>query len=219
MNAFFSILVPIIVGYVLGAIPFAYLFGRLKGLNILEHGSGNPGTANAFRVLGKGFGFAVLFFDFGKGLLAPYLATQFALWYEPGLMFWASLGDGDLVLPGILAAASTILGHARSIWLSFKGGKSVACGVGTLFGLDWRVGLIVALIWGGTLAVSRIFSVAALVAIPLSIPCMLFFHRPTGSGNYSWLYLLLLCLLGTVYIVIRHQSNIGRLLRGEEPKI
>jgi glycerol-3-phosphate acyltransferase PlsY len=214
--------ISLAVGYAMGSLPFGYWLGKARGVNLLEVGSGSTGATNALRNLGKTAGAMVLLADFGKGLLAPVVAAW--LWVN-----W--VGDSELLLcrlsqvpamAQVLAAAAVLVGHSKSIWIGFRGGKSVAAGVGTLFAIDWRVGAIVAGIWALVVWLSRYSSLGALIAVPSSVLLMPAFRIYDGMppcGLYDAVWATGYCLVGAAYIVWRHRSNISRLRRGQEPKL
>jgi len=144
-----NIILGIIVSYLIGSIPTAYIFGRLyKNIDIREHGSGNVGATNVFRVLGKGSGFAVLMLDILKGILAVTVAADI-------------VGLAD-IFGRIIMALSVVVGHNWTVFLKFKGGKGVATSLGVLLGLTIKIASIrpvlflTVLIWVGCFLISRI---------------------------------------------------------------
>ena len=149
----------------LGSIPTGYWLGKLKGIDIREHGSKGTGATNVLRTLGKGPALVVLLIDLLKGVAA----VAFARWLYslPVVMTAAPSGvDVKAWLPWALTGAAllAILGHSRSIWIQFTGGKSAATGLGVLLAMSWQVGLGVAITFGATLAVSRIVSLSSIAA-------------------------------------------------------
>jgi glycerol-3-phosphate acyltransferase PlsY len=193
----------IVLSYLIGSIPTAYIFGRLmKGLDIRQHGSGNVGATNAFRVLGKGPGTAVLILDIIKGVVAVVFVA--------GYLFPDVTGR-------IAAAVAAVCGHNWTCFLNFKGGKGIATTLGVLIGLtvavpDARpaVGLCV-LSWALCFAVTGIVSLSSLVAAVFLPVLMLVFNVPTG--------IVLLTVVFCIFVVFRHRPNIHRLLTGQEPKV
>ena len=111
----------------------------------------------------------------------------------------------------VIAAVAVILGHSKSIFLNFTGGKSVASGVGTILALNWQVGLIIAAIWGVITYFSKYVSLGSIIALAIS-PFLMYFL----DGRLAY---VAYCLLGAIYIIYLHRENIGRLLRGEENKV
>ena len=190
--------------YLLGAIPTGYIIPKLtRGIDIREHGSGNTGATNVFRVLGKTAGFSVLTIDVLKGasaiLLARFVASQLAI--------SADIHPWILISAGLLA----ILGHSKSIWLGFTGGKSAATGLGILLTLAWPVGLGTMAVFSLVLTVSRFVSVSSMTAAIAAPLLMLITQQPLPFS--------LLALAGGSYVIVRHRSNINRLSNGTEPKI
>ncbi len=190
------ILVAAVLGYLLGSIPFGLAITKAAGLgDIREFGSGNIGATNVLRTGRKDLALATLLLDSGKGAIAVILIGWMSGWQE---------------LPMALAAASSFLGHCFPVWLRFKGGKGVATFLGTLLALNIWAGLAACGIWLISAFVSRISSLAALVAAALT-PIILLAMGQTVSAAAA--------LVMTLLIFYRHQANISRLLAGTEPKI
>ncbi len=205
------LLIAAVVGYFLGALPFGYLVARSRGINIFEHGSKNPGATNVRRVCGKGPGNLVFALDALKGALATgwplvwlwlsrhNLGTMEAAEYERRALW--------LLIAGLIAA---LVGHSFSCFTKFKGGKGVATATGgflVLMPLPLLCGLGV---WLATFYTTRYVSLASmLAAIALPIAAF-FFKQPT----------LLIGLAGAiaVFVVLRHRTNVVRLLNGTESK-
>lgn len=202
----------LIVAYLIGSIPTGYWLAKmLKGIDIRTVGSGSTGATNVYRSVGKVAGITVFFIDFCKG----YFPVVLANWVLFGNVMYATgcryeTVDSYHLLP-VLAAAATLIGHSRSIFLGFKGGKSAATGLGTLFALDFRVGLFTFLLWMLVLYVSKMVSVASILATAVCIPLMIFFRSIPSYIIY--------CIFGFIYVTIRHKANIGRILAGTEPRI
>jgi len=184
----------LVVGYLLGSIPFGLLLTRAAGgPDIRDIGSGNIGATNVLRTGRKGLAAATLLCDALKGTAAVLLTAHFA---TPDAALVAGLG--------------AFLGHLFPLWLKFKGGKGVAVYIGLLIGLYWPAALIFCAIWLIVAGVSRYSSLAALVASALT-PFALWL---LGQPNAAALFLLLSALLW-----VMHRANIGRLLQGSEGKI
>ena len=193
-----SILLVLTVGYLLGSISFAVLIARSQGVDILSVGSGNPGATNVKRVLGSPLGNTVFFLDVLKGFIA-------AGW--PLLCLGAS--ESQSLALGVLGLIAGIAGHSFSCFLKFRGGKGVATTMGGLAALMPIVLLVGWLVWVIVFYASRIVAIAS-IAFAVSLPLGAFFMY--GMPDLRFALGLLLALL----IIIRHRSNIQRLLRGEE---
>jgi glycerol-3-phosphate acyltransferase PlsY len=187
--------------YLLGALPVGWAVCRVwKKVNILQEGSGNPGFANAFRVCGAGPGVTVLAMDVLKGFL-PVMACHSL--FSSGVPF----GAWWVVLGGLLA----IVGHNWSVFLGFKGGKGVATSLGVIVGLAPWSALIGFAIWGVAVLLTQYSSLGSLLGA-LSVPLtMLAFRRPTPFLAFG--------CLATAFVIVRHLSNIRRLLDGTERKL
>ena len=194
--------------YLLGAIPTGYLVTQaVKGVDIRDHGSGNTGATNVFRVVGKTAGITVLAIDLVKGLLAVLLVRLVLFAIAPTYPELESTVSWWITGAGLLA----IVGHSRSIWLNWTGGKSAATGLGILLALHWPVGLGVAGIFSVTLALFRIVSVGSIAAAVSAVGLMLAFNQP--------LPYTLLAIAGSCYVILRHRANIQRILAGTEPRL
>ena len=195
------------VAYFLGSFPTGYLAGKLlKGIDIREYGSGSTGATNVLRTLGKVPGSIVLLIDAFKGGLAVSIANIiFTIALFPTLPAeWQAY-----LVP--LAATGAILGHSKSIWLNFGGGKSVATSVGVLLAMSWQVGLATIVVFSIALAVSRIVSVGSIAGAVSATIWMLVFARPLPSVIFA--------IVGGIYVIWRHSANIQRIIAGTEPKL
>jgi acyl phosphate:glycerol-3-phosphate acyltransferase len=195
------------VAYLCGSLPTAYLAGRLvKGIDIREHGSKSVGATNALRTLGPGPGLAVLAIDVLKGAAAVLFARWVCAWLStaPDLQAWA---------PWIVALAglAALLGHARSIWLNFTGGKSAATGLGVLLALAWPVGAGAAAVFVLAVAAIRIVSLGSMLGALTAVALVCALPEPLAYR--------LLVIAGGAYVILRHRANIGRLLAGTEPRL
>ncbi|WP_341527062.1 glycerol-3-phosphate 1-O-acyltransferase PlsY [Nostoc sp. UHCC 0302] len=203
----------VVIAYLLGSFPTGYIaVKQLKGIDIREIGSGSTGATNVLRTLGKGPGAFVLVLDSLKGVLAialvywlfNFAASENFIPLTVDVKLWQSW----LV---ILAGLAAILGHSKSIFLGFTGGKSVATSLGILLAMSWQVGLATAGVFAVVVAISRIVSlssIAGAIAVPI---LMLVLHQP--------LPYILFGIAGGFYVIFRHRTNIERLLAGTEPKI
>lgn len=203
------------VAYLLGSIPTAWLAGRLlKGIDIREHGSRSVGATNALRTLGTWPGLAVLLIDVLKGVAAIVFVRWFCLWlYTVPAIVPPAAPDLQTVMPWAVCAAglAVVLGHARSLWLNFAGGKSAATGLGVLLAMSWPVGLGTAAVFGAVLAISRIVSLGSMLGALTAIALVCVLEQPLPYR--------LLVIAGGLYVLLRHRANIQRLLAGTEPRI
>ena len=192
----------IVIAYLLGSIPFGLLAGKMKGLDIRQHGSGNIGTTNVFRVCGKSLGIVVFMLDVLKGIVPVLIAKQAV--QDP------NVGEG---LQPILAGVFAILGHNFPVWLKFKGGKGIATSAGVLGGLlPWTL-LVAVITWIGFFIATRYVSVASiLAAVSLPITTAVLTYRSDGLPTAYLVFTLIIALLA----IWRHRSNIQRLRAGKE---
>lgn len=191
----FNILAVSIAGYLLGAISFAVIIARSKGVDILQFGSGNPGATNVTRALGSKWGKLVFILDATKGFVAA--GWPLVLMPESAL---------KLAILGLLAS---IIGHSFSIFLNFRGGKGVATAMGGLLAIMPYVLLIGVLVWGAIFGASRMVALASIL-FAASLPVSAFFLYGIEEPRF-----VMGLLLGTL-IVVRHRSNIKRMLCGDE---
>ncbi|WP_069790403.1 glycerol-3-phosphate 1-O-acyltransferase PlsY [Cyanobacterium sp. IPPAS B-1200] len=197
----------ILSAYLLGSIPTGYLAGRiLKGIDIREHGSGSTGATNVLRTVGKGAAVGVLLVDMLKGMMAIALIK---VTYNYVGIDVLPLGWKEWLV--MISALLAVLGHSKSIWLNFSGGKSAAISLGVLLVMNPFVGLGTLATFLIVLYLSRIVSLSSLSgAIAVSVFMAIF--------NPSLPYLTFAFLAGA-YVIIRHRSNIQRLMSGKEPRI
>ncbi len=202
-----------VAAFLLGSIPWGLIISKVfYHTDLREHGSGNIGTTNAIRTMGKVGGYAVFVLDFGKGLLSGLLAWAFAWNFLPG----AGLVPGALVSYDTMLAVAFLgctWGHIFSPWLGFKGGKGIAVAVGCLFVTFGWVGACLELLLFAVLVVTTkhvsVGSIAAAVACP-------FFALYFFWGDWiAWAC----CTLAALTVIWAHRSNIKRLMSGEESKI
>jgi len=199
-----SIALGFILSYLLGAVPTAYIVGKvLKGIDIRKHGSGNVGATNTFRILGKGPGIFVLLFDILKGFLAVVMVG--------GLL------RIDILWVLIMLGLTAIIGHNWTVFLNFKGGKGIAASLGVLIGLCVRVpsfGPVLLAVVGVWILLFLAFgfvslaSIAAAAALPI-----------ISVATNQPIELVLLGIVICLFVVIRHRSNINRLLSGQESRV
>ncbi|PLP57052.1 acyl-phosphate--glycerol-3-phosphate O-acyltransferase [Mesorhizobium loti] len=204
-----------IAAYLLGSIPTGYLVGKLlKDIDIREHGSRSTGATNVLRTLGKGPALAVLLVDVLKGAAAVVFARWVCLW----LSSWPAATPSQPLEPQswapwivCLAGLAALLGHGRSIWLNFTGGKSAATGLGVLLAMSWPIGSGAAAVFVVALALSRIVSLSSMLAALMAIVLVSVLEQPLPYR--------LLVIAGGIYVVMRHRANIRRLLSGTEPRL
>ncbi len=199
-------LVATLAAYVIGAIPFGYFAGRMRGVDIREHGSGNIGATNVFRVLGRRVGIPVFILDMLKGFV-PVMITRTVL-AERGIPFdWAEIG----------AAVGAVLGHNFTFWLHFKGGKGIATSAGGLLAL-LPIPLAAALAAWLILFYSTRYVAVASIAASLMVPTatIVMYLLNAGGPKGPQLPLVGFSLLIGLLAVWRHRSNIRRLLNGTE---
>ena len=190
-----SILLITIIGYFLGAISFAVIIARGKGVDIFKEGSGNPGATNVKRILGKKWGYTVFALDALKGFTAARLPLMF---YD----------DDRLAVIGLIAA---ILGHSFSVFLKFRGGKGVATTIGGLLALMCPVVLIGLFVWLIIFYTKKIVALAS-IFFAVSLPISAYFIYDTEDPRFY------LGVVLALFIVVRHRSNIIRMFSGNENK-
>ena len=196
----------VLIAYLLGSIPTGYAIGRfLKGIDIREHGSGSTGATNVLRTINKPAAIAVLSIDLLKGAIA-LLLVNLTYSLAPAVLpeQWHSW-----LIAGVALAA--IIGHSKSIWLNFTGGKSVATTLGVLFVMSPLVALGTLASFGIILSLSRIVSLSSICgAIAVNI-LMIASGQPIAYSIFT--------ALAGMYVILRHKTNIQRLAAGIEPKI
>ena len=193
----------ILISYLVGSIPWAYIFGRLlKGIDIRQFGSGNVGATNALRVLGRGPGIVVLVLDILKGVLTVVI-----------------LGQTEIL--SIVFGLCCICGHNWTVFLKFKGGKGVATTLGVLLGLAIKIsGLrlilgLLAITWFGVFTFSKIISLSSVVTAIVFPVYTVLFKRFLKQPNV----LICLSVILSILIILRHKSNLKRLFQGKEPRL
>jgi glycerol-3-phosphate acyltransferase PlsY len=203
------------IAYLFGSTPTGYLAGRLlRGIDIRQHGSKSTGATNVLRTVGKWPALVVLLVDVLKGAAA----IVFARWFYPWLHTLPSVTpptalDLQTFVPWAvcLAGLAALLGHGRSVWLNFTGGKSAATGLGVLLALSWPVGLGAAAVFGVALALFRIVSLGSMLAALTAIALVCGLEQPLAYR--------LLVIAGGIYVIARHRANIQRLVTGTEPRL
>ena len=189
--------------YIIGSFPTGYLVVKaFKGQDIRQIGSGSTGATNVKRVLGKKGFFSVLLIDAIKGyvpvMLAKYLEVKFGLYAEIH------------ILP-VLAAAAVIVGHSKSIFLKFTGGKSVATTAGVGLAIDWRVAVPCYIIFAIVAYISKYISLASITVMVLMVILIIYFQNPLSY--------VIFCSITAIYVIYLHRENIKRLVQGTENKV
>ena len=194
----------VVVSYLIGSIPTAYIFGRwLKGIDIRQHGSGNVGATNAFRILGKGPGTVVLLIDIFKGaIVTSWVADLFGL-SDP--------------LARVVLGFVVVCGHNWTVFWNFKGGKGIATSFGVLIGLTIAIASIRPVVlytmvtWIVVFLLSGYVSLASIMA-SVALPLLsLFFPQPFA--------VVALVIILCIFVVFRHRPNITRLFDGKESRV
>jgi glycerol-3-phosphate acyltransferase PlsY len=200
--------------YLIGSTPSGYLAGKLlAGVDIRERGSGSTGATNVLRTLGKWPALGVLLADLAKGAAAIAFARGFWSWLYT-LPIWRPTAPDPqtgVAWAVCLAGLAVVLGHSRSIWLGFAGGKSAAAGLGVLLAMSWPVGLGAAVVFGVVVGLFRIVSLGSMLAALAAVALVCGLPQPAA---YRWLV-----IAGGLYVILRHRANIGRLLAGTEPRV
>ena len=186
--------VALVLAYALGSVDFGVIVPRLLGVDIYAHVSGNPGASNVMRTVGKKAGAAVMVADAGKGALAAFLGSYLV---DDVVGFWCAL--------------AAVVGHVFPIWHRFRGGRGVATAIGAVLWLEPWFGLILAVGWGATVALTKTASIASLGAMAVYVP---------GYAIFGWRgWPLLAAAFTAALVVVRHAPNIRRLLGGREQTV
>jgi acyl phosphate:glycerol-3-phosphate acyltransferase len=234
------VLLTLLLAYMLGSIPFGFLAAKwLKGIDIRQEGSGSTGATNVLRTLGKKAGITVLLLDVLKGFGAIAAMYMLYNWFGETVcaldevqrdLIKLLLTTPDAVAtklspdlktcydlavwkPALIvgAAVAAIIGHSKSVWLGFKGGKSVAVSLGVLLAMDYRVALSGLGVFLLSILVSRIVSLSSILAVVGVAVAFWWFKLPIA-------YLLFAIVMGA-YVIWLHRANVGRILQGTEPKV
>ncbi len=201
----------LMIGYLFGIIQTAYIYGKMNGIDIREHGSGNAGTTNALRVLGKKAGAVVFAGDFLKCFIAHFVVR---------FVFENFAGD-ILPLIGLYGAAGCILGHNFPVQLNFRGGKGIACTAGLLAAFDLKIGVIALLTFLAIVIVTRYVSLGSMIIVTEFVIFMIIFGQMGfyGMAQPALMEMYVLAAALAAMAIYRHRANIGRLLNGTENKI
>lgn len=182
----------IVIAYFLGNISPSTLIGRARGIDIKKEGSGNAGTTNALRVLGKKAAAVTLVIDIGKGFLAVKIGLALA---GPGAAMYCAL--------------AAFIGHIWPVLFRFKGGKGVAVAFGAILGVNWQLALAALAIVAAAVLVTRMVSMGSVI-VAIVFPVLAWFMEP----DFFWIG----CVMAVI-MLYAHRSNIGRIIRGEENKL
>ncbi len=189
-----TVTLAIVLAYLLGSVPFGYLFSLASGAgDVRKIGSGSTGATNVLRTGKVWAAVATLICDAAKGAVAVLAARRFG---------------GDTL--AFFAALAALAGHLYPVWLKFMGGKGVATAAGILISVYWPVGLALLATWAAMLAIFRISSLSAIAACVAAPIYMVLFHQPLYAT---------LALVMAVIILLAHGKNIARILNGTEPRV
>ena len=197
-------------GYLCGLFQTGYIYGKLHGIDIRSYGSGNSGSTNALRVMGKKAGLTVFMGDFLKTVI-PCFITRLLFKDQPELMYVYMLYTG----------LGVILGHNFPFYMEFKGGKGIAASAGLLASTDWRVMLVCLVVFVAAVAITRYVSLGSILVMICFFIGMVFFGARgdfgIGAAHLTEFYVLagLISAMG----IWRHHTNIKRLLSGTENKL
>lgn len=207
----------LLASFLCGSVPFALLLGRLRGIDIRAFGSGNIGATNLGRALGRRWGISCFLLDASKGALP---VAAFGLWRG---IWGVDLAEAATTptIEWLAVSVAAVLGHVFSPWVGFKGGKGVATAFGSLAAmwplLTWPlVGALLA--WAILLAASRLMAVASVVAA-FTPPAVLLVQSLQAQRPPAALPLLIATTAIAVLVLLRHRSNVARILAGTEPRI
>ena len=208
-----SWLLPLL-GFLLGSIPFGLLMGKLKGIDIRQHGSGNIGATNVFRTLGKKLGITCLLLDFTKGLIPVLIA---------GNMVEPMMAEQQFTAQSIevLTALASIMGHNYSPWIGFKGGKGIATTAGAITAM-MPFGLVLLIpVWAiftFTTKYVSVGSIAAAASLPILVITGSAYHGKLANGTWNK-PLFIFSLIAAILAIWKHRANIARLKAGTENRI
>ncbi len=212
-----NLLVIALLSYLVGSIPTSIIMSKIvKGIDIRQHGSGNAGGSNVFRVLGWKYGISVILLDALKGAIAVLLVARL---YYGNFPFPNATPFDDFTLVQIIAGVFAVLGHIWTIFAGFKGGKGIATGLGILVSIvtvDMLLGLVVFAI---VVAISKYISLGSLAAA-FSVPIIMIVRENVFDVDISGYHTILpLTIFLALLVMFTHKSNIKRLLQGNENKI
>jgi glycerol-3-phosphate acyltransferase PlsY len=186
-----------VASYLIGSVPFGFLVARARGIDLRQVGSGNVGSTNIYRALGLRVALLVFLLDAGKGLLATRGLTAL------------SGGSTDVALVRLICGLAVVVGSVASVFMRFKGGKGVATGAGVFLGLAPLAAVVCIAVWAALVAAFKYVSLGSLVAAAL-LPVLVALSDRSG-------YLLAIAV--ACVVIVRHRSNVARLLGGKEHKV
>ena len=203
-------LICLVIGYCFGLFQTAYIYGKLHGIDIRDHGSGNAGTTNTLRVLGLKAGVIVLFGDILKTMLAVFLCSQLLGKGNPDIFY----------LCKIYAAAGAILGHNFPFYLNFKGGKGIAATAGLILSFNPLLIPVGVILFFGTFFLTHYVSLGSLLVYVGFVAELIIIGQLgiLGMGQTALIELYIIAFLLAVMAFVKHKENIKRLLKGEERK-
>ena len=205
--------VLVILSYFIGNISPATLLARAEGIDIKKEGSGNAGTTNVLRVLGKKAALITLIIDLGKGFFASkagYYIMLYVLAAYNSLSMSANYKTAAIT--GVWCGLAVFLGHVWPIVLNFKGGKGVATSLGVLLANDWKIALICRLVFAVVVLLTKWVSLGSMLAAITFIVCLFIWH------DFSWMEFIPFFILVAI-LIFKHRSNISRILNGTENKL
>lgn len=198
----------LLIGYLFGCFQSSYIIGRIKGIDIREHGSGNAGFTNTTRVLGKDLGYLVFFLDTAKVIWACVIASL--IFRGCGTFTWGFYGQENGFLPCTYAGIGAILGHIFPFYLGFRGGKGIASSLALMFCIDLRVALITYVIGIIVVLTTKYISLTSLIMLAVYPVTLIIF-------GFNWEVVALIAAF-SVLTYIKHIPNIKRLINGTESK-
>ena len=205
MSVFYNSLIFFLAGYIFGSIPWAFVLGKINGIDIRKHGSGNVGATNVRRTLGKKWAILCFFLDFMKGFLPVFLLNHFV---ATEVVEKTQLGI-------IIIAFAAVAGHVWPLFLKFKGGKGISTIAGILLAVAPLSLLTGAVLWAAVFYSTRYVSLASIAgAVTLPVSAFLFSHFKIG--NEVPLPSLVMLALLSLLAILRHKENIKRLINGTE---
>ncbi|MEI6713598.1 MAG: glycerol-3-phosphate 1-O-acyltransferase PlsY [Verrucomicrobiota bacterium] len=229
MASLLTLALILIPAYLVGSIPFGLIVGRLKGIDIRQHGSGNIGATNVWRTLGPKWGGTTFLLDAGKGFLAVRLASELAM-----ARVTLPVPDDYLAYAEAFAGLACIIGHSFPVWLRFSGGKGVATSLGVILSIMPPIAsLIVLVVWVLVFAISRyvsLASIAAAVSLPATM-AILYYNQwrsshsgirisvidaPNSISGIDSPVTLAFASAAAFLVIRRHRDNIKRLIAGTE---